>query len=233
MKRILLLSANPKNTDKLRLDEEIREIQVGLERSRKRDQFEIITQSALRVDDLRRALLDREPHIVHFSGHGAGANGLALENNSGQMQLVGTAALAQLFGLFQDKIECVVLNACYSETQAEAIHQHIDCVVGMNNPIGDRAAIKFAIGFYDALGAGRSYDQAYQFGCSNIDLQGISESLTPVLLSRPSSQAAPASEIPITREKSETSPEKPAIVMNAGDNAKQIGNIGTIETFTM
>jgi hypothetical protein len=181
MKRILLLSANPKNTDKLRLDEEIREIQIGLERSRKRDQFEIITQSALRVDDLRRALLDREPHIVHFSGHGAGANGLALENNSGQMQLVSTASLAQLFGLFQDKIECVVLNACYSETQAEAIHQHIDCVVGMNNPIGDRAAIEFAVGFYDALGAGRSYQDAFKFGCNAIDLQGIPESAIPVL----------------------------------------------------
>ena len=72
MKKILILTANPKNSDKLRLDEEVREIQEGLQRSRSRDQFEIISKWAVRPDDLRRALLDHEPQIVHFSGHGAG-----------------------------------------------------------------------------------------------------------------------------------------------------------------
>lgn len=187
MKKILILTANPKNTDKLRLDEEVREIQAGLERARKRTRFEIVTKWALRVDDLRRALLDYEPQIVHFSGHGGGKHGLALENGSGQMQLVSTESLARLFGLFKEKIECVVFNACYSEAQAKAIHQHINCVVGMNKAIGDRAAIGFAVGFYDALGAGKSYELAYEFGRTAIDLENIPESATPVLLFRPQS----------------------------------------------
>jgi len=181
VKKILILSANPKDTDKLRLDEEVRAIEEGLRRARSRDQFEIITKWAVRVDDLRRALLDFEPEIVHFSGHGAGSHGLALENSSGQMQLVSTDSLTRLFKLFKGKIECVLLNACYSEAQAEAIYQDIGCVVGMNQALGDRAAIRFAIGFYDALGAGRSYEDAYEFGCSAIDLEGIPESSTPVL----------------------------------------------------
>jgi hypothetical protein len=200
VKKILILTANPKNTDKLRLDEEVREIQAGLERAQKRDRFEIVTRWALRVDDLRRALLDHEPQIVHFSGHGAGEHGLALENSSGQMQLVSTESLVRLFKLFKNTIECVVFNACYSEGQAEAIHQHVDYVVGMNKAIGDRAAIEFAVGFYDALGAGRSYTDAYEFGCSAIDLEGIPESLTPVLKSR-NSQPRPL----VSREK-EASP---------------------------
>nr|WP_199301698.1 AAA-like domain-containing protein [Trichocoleus sp. FACHB-90] len=178
----MILSANPKNTGKLRLDEEVREIQAGLERARRREQFEIIAKWAIRPDDLRRALLDYEPQIVHFSGHGAGNQGLALENNSGQMQLVSTDSLARLFKLF--KVECVLLNACYSEAQAEAIYQYVDYVVGMNRAIGDRAAIEFAVGFYDALGAGRSYEDAYEFGCSAIDLEGIPESSTPLFKSR-------------------------------------------------
>lgn len=184
MKKILILTANPLNTDKLRLDEEVREIQAGLERSQRRDRFEVVTRWALRVDDLRRALLDHEPQIVHFSGHGAREHGLALENSSGQLQLVSNNSLVRLFKLFKNTIECVLLNACYSEAQAEAIYQHIDYVVGMNKVIGDRAAIEFAVGFYDALGAGRSYTDAYEFGCSAIDLEGISESLTPVLKNR-------------------------------------------------
>ncbi|MGB7440070.1 MAG: CHAT domain-containing protein [Coleofasciculaceae cyanobacterium] len=184
MKKILILTANPLNTDKLRLDEEVREIQAGLERSQRRDRFEVVTRWALRVDDLRRTLLDHEPQIVHFSGHGAREHGLALENSSGKLQLVSNNSLVRLFKLFKNTIECVLLNACYSEAQAEAIYQHIDYVVGMNKVIGDRAAIEFAVGFYDALGAGRSYADAYEFGCSAIDLEGISESLTPVLKSR-------------------------------------------------
>jgi AAA-like domain/CHAT domain len=181
LKKILILTANPKNTDKLRLDEEVREIQAGLERARSRDQFEIISRWAVRPDDLRRSLLDHEPQIVHFSGHGAGSQGLALEDNAGQMQLVSSGALARLFGLFKDKVECVLLNACYSEDQAEAIHQHIDWVIGMNQAIGDRAAIKFAVGFYDALGAGRSIEDAFEFGLTAIDLESIPESSTPVI----------------------------------------------------
>ncbi|NJM20965.1 MAG: CHAT domain-containing protein [Richelia sp. RM2_1_2] len=184
MKKILILSANPKNTNQLRLDEEVREIKTALKLSKNREQFEIVTESALRVNDLRRSLLEHLPHIVHFSGHGAGSDGLALENKLGQMQLVSSESLAELFELFEELIECVVLNACYSEVQAESIYQHIDCVIGMNRAIGDIAAIEFATGFYDALAAGRSYRDAFEFGCGAIDLQGIPESKTPQIKAR-------------------------------------------------
>jgi hypothetical protein len=189
VKKILILTANPKNTDKLRLDEEVREIEEGLQRSRSRDQFEIIAKWAIRPDDLRRALLDHEPQIVHFSGHGAGTEGLVLENNAGQIKLVSAQSLARLFKLFQDKVECVLLNACYSEAQAEAIHQHIHHVIGMSEAIGDRAAIEFAVGFYDGLGAGRSYADAFEFGLSAIDLEGIQETATPQFKQRSPSTA--------------------------------------------
>jgi uncharacterized protein YjbI with pentapeptide repeats len=181
VKKILILTANPQNIDKRRLDAEVREIQTGLERAKKRDQFEIISKWAVRPDDLRRALLDYEPQIVHFSGYGAATDGLALENELGQLQMVSTAALAKLFEVFKEKVECVLLNACYSETQAEVISQHIDYVIGMHQAIGNRAAIEFAVGFYDALGAGRSIEDAFKLGCIAIDLEGIPESLTPVL----------------------------------------------------
>lgn len=75
-----------------------------------------------------------------------------------------------------------MLNACYSEIQANALAQHIDYVIGMNQAIGDKAAIAFAIGFYQALGAGRTTEEAYKLGCVQIRLQGIPEHLTPVLI---------------------------------------------------
>lgn len=178
---ILFFASNPKDTNPLRLDEEVREIDEGLRRATRRDQFKLAQKFAVRSDDLRRGLLDEVPAIVHFSGHGSATEGLVCENEVGEAETVPPDALADLFGLCAGHVECVVLNACYTEDQASAIAQHISFVVGMGKAIGDEAAIKFAIGFYDAIGAGRSYEDAFKFGRNAINLKGIPEHLTPQL----------------------------------------------------
>ncbi|MBW4445939.1 MAG: CHAT domain-containing protein [Spirirestis rafaelensis WJT71-NPBG6] len=182
VKKILVLSANPKGTKQLRLNEEIREIKEGLQRARQRDRFDIESAQAVRPRDIYRSILDHKPQIVHFSGHGAGEEGLIFEDNTGQQKLVDATALAGLFELFADKVKCVLLNACYSQIQAKAIAQHIDYVIGMSQEIDDKAAIDFAVGFYDALGAGEDVQFAYKLGCSAIRMAGIREHLTPQLL---------------------------------------------------
>ncbi|MDJ0567969.1 MAG: AAA-like domain-containing protein [Pleurocapsa sp. MO_192.B19] len=219
VKKILILSANPKGTSQLRLDEEVREIKEGLRRSKRCEQFVIESSGAVRSRDIRRAILDYEPQIVHFSGHGIGSSGQKMKHNSGdrklssvpedvtesgglvfedetgQAKLVDGSALAGLFELFADSVECVVLNACYSKVQSQAIAQHIPYVVGMNKAIGDKAAIEFAVGFYDGLGAGRDYVFAHKLGCSAVRMAGIKENLTPVLIQSPKLVAVPAEKV--------------------------------------
>ena len=181
LKTILFLAANPKGTTPLRLDQEMRDIAEGLQRSQHREQFRLEQRWATRPRDIQRALLDCQPYIVHFSGHGAGEDGLALESDNGTIQFVDATALAGLFELFAHHIGCVVLNACHSDVQATAIAQHIPHVIGMKQAIGERAAMEFAIGFYDALGAGQPIEFAYKLGCSAIRMFGIPEELTPTL----------------------------------------------------
>ncbi|MBW4483793.1 MAG: CHAT domain-containing protein [Tildeniella torsiva UHER 1998/13D] len=183
--KVLVLTANPNNTgsELLGLDAEVRRIEEAFRRSHHRDRFQIVTKLAARPADLRQALLEYRPQIIHFSGHGTETQGLVLENDQGKVQLVSTEALGRLFGAFDNSpIECVLLNACYSEVQANAIHQYVDCVIGMNRPIGDQAAIQFSQGFYDALGAGSTYAEAFNMGCSAIHLEGGAEYLTPKLI---------------------------------------------------
>lgn len=180
VRRILILAANPTDTGRLRLNEEVREIQEGLQRSAFREHFDITSCWAVRTDDLRRALLASDPHIVHFSGHGEGEDGLVLENAYGRAKLVSTKALTRLFKQFHN-IQCVLLNACYSEVQADALATLGPYVIGMGRSIGDRAAIEFAKGFYDGLGYNRSYPEAFEFGLTAIDLESIPETATPVL----------------------------------------------------
>jgi branched-chain amino acid transport system substrate-binding protein len=192
-RRILILAANPKDTTRVRLDEEVREIQEGLQRSRYRDQFVVVSKWAVRPRDIHREILDLKPHIIHFCGHGSAEEGLAFEDSYGQAQLVNGEALAELFKLLNQvvEIECVVLNACYSEVQAEAISRHIQHVIGMSRAIGDRAAIEFSVGFYDALGAGESVDFAFRLGRNLIRIAGISEHLTPILYPKKIGEIAP------------------------------------------
>jgi CHAT domain len=119
--KILILAANPKGTSRLRLDEELREIKNGLRRAKAREQFLIESAEAVRYRDIHRAIIDFEPQIVHFSGHGAQDKGLVFEDETGQEKLVDAEALAGLFELFAEHLKCVLLNACYSEIQAQAI----------------------------------------------------------------------------------------------------------------
>jgi CHAT domain-containing protein len=165
-----MLSANPKETARLRLDEEQREIETGLERSQLREKFRLVKKEAVRPKDFRRAMLDLKPQIVHFSGHGEGEKGIAFEDEAGKTKLVDAEALAGLFKLFADSVECVILNACYSKVQAAAIARHIPYVIGMSQAIGDQAAIEFSVGFYDALGADRWSENRSSSSASVISL---------------------------------------------------------------
>jgi hypothetical protein len=179
-KKILFLAANPKTTPRLRLDEEAREIEEGLRRSKHRDQFEIQSRWGVRLRDLRRSLLDNKPQIVHFIGHGQ-EDGLVVEDEKGCAVRISTEALAGLFELFAEQVECVILSACYSAPQAAAISKHIRSVIGMRKEISDETAIEFSVGFYDALGAGKSVEEAFKFGCNAIQLYNLPNHLIPVL----------------------------------------------------
>ncbi len=184
-KKILILAANPKNTSRLRLDEEVREIENGLRGAQHRDEFTLKQVWAPRPSDIRRAMLDFRPQIVHFCGHGKGDEGIAFEDSSGNAKIVSADILSGFFELFAEKLECVVLNACYSEVQAEAIAEYINYVLGMNKAIGDEAAIEFSVAFYDALGAGETIEFAYKLACNAIQWAGKPEHLTPILKSKP------------------------------------------------
>ena len=168
--KILVLASNPQGTEQLRLNPEIREIEEALERGNNREQFVLRSKVAVRIKDLQRSIRKEAARIVHFCGHGTGSQGLVLETTSGQQQLLDTQAIADLFKLFKDRVECVVLNACYSQVQAAEINQHINYVIGTKREIRDDAAVAFSTGFYEALGDGESIEKAYEFGCNRIQL---------------------------------------------------------------
>jgi len=178
---ILFLAAEPTDAARLRLGEEVREIAETLQRSPARDSFTLEQRFSVRPADISQALLELNPRIVHFSGHATASGELCVEDASGRTKPVAPEALARLFAQFANRVSCVVLNACHTAELAAAISKHINYVIGMSTDIGDRAAIAFSTGFYQALAAGRSIEDAYKFGCVRIWLEGIPEHLIPTL----------------------------------------------------
>jgi hypothetical protein len=55
----------------------------------------------------------------------------------------------------------VLLNACFTKTQARAISEVVDYSIGASRPIGDKVSVAFAGAFYRALGFGKAIRDAF------------------------------------------------------------------------
>lgn len=180
---ILFLAANPVTTDSLALAEEARTIQDEIDRRGHTGCFAFEPRLAAQPHDLLRHLRALRPAIVHFSGHGH-EDGLLFQGVDGLPIAVPAEAIARTFAAIDLMPQLVVLNACYSKSQAEALRGHVDCVVGMTAKIGDSAARSFAMGLYGGLAHGDSVASACQQGCAAIALEGLADQDQPQLIAR-------------------------------------------------
>jgi hypothetical protein len=180
-KKIVFLAADSKSG--LLLGRESNKIREELLMSTHREDFLYTTIFEVTGLDFSRTLLREKPAIVHFSGHGS-AQGIFLVNEREVPQLASTEALQKLFGILKKilKIECVILNACFSKTQAEVVAQSIPVVVGTQSKIGDDEAINFSMGFYQGLGEGLLYDDAFELGRVQVSFNSDDEDAEEVLV---------------------------------------------------
>lgn len=182
MIKILFLAANPSDTTRLALAEEHRTIEEALQKTKFGDRFVTEQKGAVRVADLQTLLCRHTPIIVHFSGHGSQNHELIFLDNSNNAQPVSVNALSELFSLLKGRIRCVLLNACYSQQQAEAIAQEIDYVIGMPDLIDDEIGSAFAEAFYSALGNGENIEMAFKLGRNRLALENLAGENKPRLL---------------------------------------------------
>lgn len=159
--RILFLSANPWTTSRILVDEEAREIFERIQEGPCRDRFELHKHTATRAVDLQRLLLLHKPHIVHFSGHASKKHKLIFGGAAGRGKTIDQQGLVEVLGLYNQHVRVVLLNACFTKTQARSITEVIDYSVGTGRGIGDKGSVAFAGAFYRALGFGKSIRQAF------------------------------------------------------------------------
>jgi hypothetical protein len=169
--RILFLAANPESTSRLDLEEELRSVETELRSVEFRDEIVLTAAHAVRPDDLVRLLRKVQPSIVHFSGHGS-PDGIILRSETGHVA-VHADSLARLFR--ERGVKLVVLNACFSDEQAEALAGAVDAVVGTTSNVSDEAARRFSTAFYRTLGDGYSVGDAFRDGGDAVEVHMLDD----------------------------------------------------------
>jgi serine/threonine protein kinase len=173
MIKILFLAANPKDTDRLHLKKEFDCVKDSIRKSDQCSVFDIVMEDHVNAADLHRHLFNYKPRIVHFSGHG-NLNGEPVFVDKNDLSApVSQQALVDLFKTINQNdrlVQCMVLNACWSEELASRLAEFVPCVVGMTSAIADKSAIAFATGFYQAIGFGWNVQSAVDFGKDQIRL---------------------------------------------------------------
>jgi hypothetical protein len=188
--KIVLFSANPEGTSLLALDQEIREIREKISSARYAAAMALAPWPAARPDDLLLALEKEEPNVVQFSGHGTAEGQLLLNDKDDKQARLEMDGLVELIRAHLGKIRLVVLNACFSEPQALALAQAIECVVGMGAKIRNDAAIAFVAAFYRSIGFGHSVEQAFTRAGSALAAENLPGREIIRLFTRPGVNAA-------------------------------------------
>lgn len=203
MKRILFLAANPLKTTRLRLEEQVREIQDGIDAGK--EDFHLVQRWAVTPKHLRRAVLRTRPHFVHFAGHGERGAGIVLQDKDGLSYTLPTDALTKILSVFRETLECVFLDACYTSDQANALATFVPYVICVDEKIDDTITLEFSCAFYDALVNGEEVPWAFRYATASLPLFASEDPPLPRLIEGPSRSTKDTQ--PSNPETSATTPE--------------------------
>ena len=169
--KVLILSSDPRNINRLRLAQEHRDLQVAIRGTYFASSLDVFNEPSCRYSDITAALDRFDPHILHFSGHGE-KDILYFEDVQGTAKAVRKQALAKVLSL-QEALQLVILNACFSLDQGQAFADAVGLAIVSEGSILDQDAIDFSREFYTALGDGRrSYVKAFERAKSALEMTG-------------------------------------------------------------
>ena len=104
---ILFLAANPQDTQKLALDQEVRSITEAIRKSEGRDGIEFFSRWAVQSLDILQAINETDPEIIHFSGHGSEKGEIVLDDGSGNIAMVSKEAMAAAVASASKKVRMI------------------------------------------------------------------------------------------------------------------------------
>jgi CHAT domain len=196
--RVLVVVSSPPGLPPL----DVKKERTNLEACQKGKGVEVVVLERADSASIRRHLLEKPFHVLHFVGHGGfdptqGEGVLFFEKPDGQPEPVTGQALATFLKDFKT-LGLVFLNACdtartdsrglnpFSGVAGALVLGGLPAVVAMQFPISDQAAIAFSTAFYQRLAIGDPVDASVVEGRQAIlaTTPGTHEWGTPVLFVR-------------------------------------------------
>jgi serine/threonine protein kinase len=198
---MLVIIADPTDQTRLNPDEWEILIRDALVKPLETGQMMLRTVKQATRREIRKALLEQEPDIIQFVGHGiyqSGKGYLALvDENTGETWLVDDEVFANLYLGFDDHLGLISLATCESAKSddpqgflgiaPQLVQRGVPAVVAMHYKVYVKTAKVFLEDFYTSVSARRSIDWAVQSGRKAISLEfGLDnrEFVTPVLYMR-------------------------------------------------
>ncbi len=179
---ILMLTANPASTINLKIKEEHSAILKELEG---RKNITVTLRPSVNKSEFMKFPEEIRPDILHFSGHGYGGDeigtGIIVQNddkNKPDLITLGSLdSLFQYYKRYEIVFKSVILNACYTDEQAEIIAQYVPFVIGVTVAVIDEHSIAFSKGFYSELSSSTKFDfiKAFDKGKTRACLEGAKE----------------------------------------------------------
>lgn len=183
--RILYATAAADKKDPLRVDQEMRRVKAAVKASTHRDLVAIEHLPAATPNDVLDTLASFRPHVVHFSGHANESVLIFDEGTDGygpnKGKRIGPDLYKELLESTDEAPMLVVLNACKSAAQLDALLGKVAMAVGMDDSIGDIDAIVFATRFYSTLAEGQSVESALTTARVEMKLNGLPDHDLPTL----------------------------------------------------
>ena len=156
----------------LNITNEAKHIQSIRSRAKQKARFTFTKVLDLNVMKLKDILLKENPSILHYSGHSE-VEGIYLFGENNVPEVASTDALVDLFDSVKDrlKIECFILNSCFSGAQANALKNYTEYIVGTTRKVGDSKAVMFSKLFYDGIFEGLDYRNAFKLAIAGLTLE--------------------------------------------------------------
>lgn len=179
--RVLVIVSSPEDQAELNTEKELSAIQQALDEAQRQSLIQTEYLEDATLEAIGDALKSFNPHVLHYTGHGAyredketPANSrsfLALEKENGKMQAAGIAELRPHLQNAPD-LRLAVLSGCqtaqtsgsnaFSGVATGMLAANIPAVVAMQFSILDSSGIHLARAFYTALALGDTLSAAMQ-----------------------------------------------------------------------
>ncbi|GFZ45780.1 hypothetical protein JCM24511_03510 [Saitozyma sp. JCM 24511] len=209
---VIFIAADP--TDAVRLDTlgELADLTGAVRAAILPGSIKVAVCPGGKISELRSSDVEK-PTVVHYSGHGT-KQGFWFCNDRAEATEVDPAALARLLANHRPKgLRAVVMNACYSAQQGQLLADATGHAVAMQGQLSDSGAIAFTKQFYSSMGAGDTFEEAFDNAADAVGLDPQLTALNPVLFKRVEAEQA-AARLPATPTSPSVS-QTPSIISRA------------------